>query len=110
MLKSFFFWSLKYLYDIYVDKDGFLEIFDVLVFGIVVMKLGVGRVIKEDKIDFEVGIILYKKINEIVKKGDKLFIFYLLKEINFELEKELLSVYKIGLEKVENKIIIDRLK
>lgn len=74
------------------------------------MKLGVGRVIKEDKIDFEVGIILYKKINEIVKKGDKLFIFYLLKEINFELEKELLNVYKIGLEKVENKIIIDRLK
>ncbi|MCE6115360.1 pyrimidine-nucleoside phosphorylase [Mycoplasmopsis agalactiae] len=109
-LKSPSFWSPKFSYDIYADKDGFLEIFDALAFGIVAMKLGAGRATKEDKIDFEAGITLHKKTNETVKKGDKLFTLYSSKEINPELEKELSSAYRIGSEKVENKIIIDRLK
>lgn len=73
------------------------------------MKLGAGRATKEDKIDFEAGITLHKKTNETIKKAISYYT-YSSKEINPELEKELSSAYKIGSEKVKNKIIIDRLK
>lgn len=44
--------------------------------GIVVMMLGVGCKIKEDDIDYVVGLKLYKKIGDIVIKGELLLIIY----------------------------------
>ncbi|MHA3786270.1 pyrimidine-nucleoside phosphorylase [Mycoplasma sp. HF14] len=109
-LKSPTFWNPKYKLEVIADQEGYLEIFDALTFGIVSMKLGAGRKTKEDSIDFEAGITLNKKTNEAVKKGDVLFTLYSSNPIDVELVEELKNGYKFNQEKVENKIILDKLK
>ncbi|MFV8470481.1 pyrimidine-nucleoside phosphorylase [Mycoplasma sp. AA7A] len=109
-LKSPTFWNPKYKLEVIADQEGYLEIFDALTFGIVSMKLGAGRKTKEDSIDFEAGITLNKKTNEEVKKGDVLFTLYSSNPIDLELVDELKNGYKFNQAKVENKIILDKLK
>ncbi|VDR42390.1 Pyrimidine-nucleoside phosphorylase [Mycoplasmopsis caviae] len=74
------------------------------------MKLGAGRATKEDSIDFEAGISLHAKTNHKVTKGQKLFTLYSSNPIDSSLINELATGYKIGNSKVENKIIIAKLK
>ncbi|APJ38267.1 pyrimidine-nucleoside phosphorylase [Mycoplasmopsis pullorum] len=109
-LKDKNFWHPEYSVEVKAHEDGFLEIFDALTFGIVAMKLGAGRATKEDSIDNEAGITLVKKTNEPVQKGDTIFKLYSSKPIDLELIDELKNGYKINKEKVENKIILAKLK
>ncbi|WP_324672229.1 pyrimidine-nucleoside phosphorylase [Mycoplasma sp. 888] len=109
-LKSPTFWNPKYKLEVISEDEGYLEIFDALIFGIVSMKLGAGRKTKEDSIDNEAGITLNKKTNEEVKKGDVLFTLYSSNPIDVELVNELKQGYKFNKEKVENKIIIAKLQ
>lgn len=103
------FWNPKYSLEVKANKDGYLEIFDSLTFGIVAMKLGAGRAKKEDDIDFEAGITLNKKTNEKVQKGDVLFTLYSSNPIDVKLVEELASSYRYNSEQVENKIILAKL-
>ncbi|WP_426461037.1 pyrimidine-nucleoside phosphorylase [Mycoplasma hafezii] len=109
-LKSATFWNPKHKLEVKAEKEGYLEIFDALTFGLVSMKLGAGRKTKEDSIDFEAGITLNKKTNEEVKVGDTLFTLYSSNPIDTELVNELKEGYRINSEQVENKIILDKLK
>ncbi|AIA29643.1 thymidine phosphorylase [Mycoplasmopsis californica HAZ160_1] len=103
------FWNPQYKTEVKAERDGYLEIFDSLTFGIVAMKLGAGRAKKEDPIDFEAGITLNKKTNEEVKKGETIFTLYSSKPIDIKLIDELKNSYKFNDKKVENKIIIAKL-
>ncbi|WP_162164043.1 pyrimidine-nucleoside phosphorylase [Acholeplasma hippikon] len=58
------------------EKDGYLETVDALNFGIAAMKLGAGRMKKDDKLDLYVGLDLHKKIGDEVKKGDAIVTLY----------------------------------
>ncbi|MBU4692719.1 pyrimidine-nucleoside phosphorylase [Mycoplasma sp. CSL7491-lung] len=109
-LKDPNFWNPKYKLEVISKEEGYVEIFDSLTFGIVAMKLGAGRKTKEDSIDFEAGISIAKKTNEYVKKGEVLFNLYSSNPISIELVSELEQGYKINKNKVENKIILGKLK
>ncbi|WP_025755718.1 pyrimidine-nucleoside phosphorylase [Mycoplasmopsis cricetuli] len=109
-LKNSNFWLPKYKFEIKSKEEGYLEIFDALIFGIVSMKLGAGRATKEDLIDFDAGITLNKKTNEYVNKGDVLFTLYSSKPIDEKLAIELQKGYKFNQAIVENKIILEKLK
>lgn len=109
ILKAKDFWNPKYKLEVKAEKNGFVEIFDSLTFGIVAMKLGAGRATKEDSIDFEAGITIKTKTNDEVKKGDTMFILYSSKPIEKTLLNELAQSYKINNVKIENKIILDKL-
>ena len=61
-------------------SDGVLEKIDALELGKLSVSLGAGRVKKEDKIDYSVGIKLNKVIGDFVKKGDVLCTIYYNKE------------------------------
>ena len=50
--------------------------FDTMGLGLLSMHLGAGRETKEDSIDFDAGILLYKKLGDKVSKGDKLMTLY----------------------------------
>jgi len=56
--------------------DGKIEQIDAKIIGEVSMKLGAGRVTKEDDIDHTVGIVLNKKIGDTVNCGDVLCTLY----------------------------------
>ncbi|QIW61930.1 pyrimidine-nucleoside phosphorylase [Mycoplasmopsis gallinacea] len=109
-LKDPSFWNPKYKLEVKATKEGYLEIFDALTFGLVSMKLGAGRATKADKLDFEAGITLNKKTNEKVSVGDVIFTLYSSKPIPNELAIELENSYRYNLEPIENKVILDHLK
>ncbi len=55
---------------VYSNKDGYITKIDAKEIGKVACRLGAGRIRKEDEIDKSVGIVLNKKVGDIVKKGD----------------------------------------
>ena len=57
-------------------KDGKVETINALNIGKLSCSLGAGRESKEDKIDYSVGIVLKKLVDDEVKKGDVLFTLY----------------------------------
>ncbi|OAB49213.1 thymidine phosphorylase [Mycoplasmopsis gallinarum] len=103
------FWNPAHKLDIYATNSGFLNIFDSLTFGNVAMKLGAGRATKADQLDFEAGITLHKKTNDFVEKDELLFTLYSSKPIDESLINDLNQAYEIAIDKVENKIILDKL-
>ncbi len=58
-------------------KTGKLKNIDALKFGELSMKLGAGRINKDDKIDHSVGIVLNKQVGDKIKIGNLLCTLYL---------------------------------
>ncbi len=109
-LKDPGFWKPKYKKEITAKSSGYMNIFNSLVFGNVAMKLGAGRMVKEDIIDAEAGITINKKTNEKVNVGDLIFTLYSSNPIDIKLENELETAFKIEKEPVENIIILDKME
>lgn len=87
-------------YEIFSDKSGYISKVDTEKIGKSAMILGAGREKKEDSIDYNSGIILNKKTDEMINKGDLLATFYSSKQSKFvEAEK----IFKESLEYTENK-------
>ncbi len=108
-LKDPLFWNPKNKVEVLAVDNGFLEIYDSLIFGNVALKLGAGRKTKNDILDFEAGIELKKITNDFIKKGDVLFVLYSSKVIDLSLIKELQNGYKINNKVISNKIILDKI-
>lgn len=63
-------------YEVVSEKEGYISSMDAEKLGKASMILGVGRLKKEDSIDYKAGIILSKKIGDKVEKGDVLAVLY----------------------------------
>lgn len=70
--------------EVYANQDGYIQNMDTEKVGKVSVRLGAGRLQKEDKIDFTAGIILEKKPGDFVKQGDVLAKLYTSKLDNIE--------------------------
>lgn len=99
----------KYIFEIKSSKEGYVETLNAQVLGLVSMKLGGGREKQEDLIDFEVGIVLNKKIGDCVEKGDVLVYVHANKKLSKELENEILGAYKFSQKFVEKPILIEKI-
>lgn len=62
----------KEIIEIPSRQEGYVKELHALELGTLAMKLGAGRMVKEDKVDPAVGIVLQKKDGDYVKKGDVL--------------------------------------
>jgi pyrimidine-nucleoside phosphorylase len=62
----------KYTYIIKSDQTGYIKTCQALTLGTAAMKLGGGRLTKEDVIDYSSGILLNKKIGDQVNEGETL--------------------------------------
>lgn len=60
----------KYHYDFVSDKTGYVKAIDTKALGNISLALGAGRLRKEDPIEYEPGIWMYKKIGDEVKEGE----------------------------------------
>lgn len=69
---------------IIATEAGVVRKIDALELGKLSVKLGAGRVSKEDKIDYNVGIYLNKLVGDTVKKGDLLATVYVNKNIKLD--------------------------
>lgn len=87
----------KKIIPVYAEKDGIIEEINAEDVGKLACKIGAGRIRKEDVIDKSVGIILNKKVGEIVKQGDTLGYIHINKEEMVEEAKErLIDIIKIS--------------
>lgn len=68
--------KLKSLKEIKSSKNGYIKSINSKVIGTTSMNLGAGRKNKNDKIDYDAGIILNKTVGDYVKKGDVLCTLY----------------------------------
>ncbi len=63
----------KYIYQIRASTTGTISQFDTYTVGLAAQILGAGRSKVDDVIDHKVGILVYKKVGEIVEEGDVIF-------------------------------------
>lgn len=103
-------WNPKYKLIIKANKEGYLKLTNSITLGIVAMKLGAGRITKEDIIDNEAGIELVKVSNEYVKKNDIIMILYSSKKIDPSLAKEVWKSITINKNSKNDPIILKELK
>lgn len=62
--------NVKEIVEVRAEKDGYITALPALEFGIFAMKLGAGRAVKTDVLDYETGILFDKKIGDPVKTGE----------------------------------------
>ena len=85
-------------------KEGFIKSIDTLKLGEIVRNLGAGRISKEDTIDYGVGIIINKKIGDLVFEGEDLIkIYYNQKDIKID---DVMSCFEIVEEPIKKPDIV----
>lgn len=81
-------------------KSGFVASLNALALGDIAMKLGAGRATKDDVIDYTAGIVLNKKIGDVVQEGDTLAVIHTNKKNIDELVTHLQESYTFSTTKV----------
>ena len=100
------------VYEVKSDKTGYISKMDTEKIGLCSRHLGAGRMTKDDDIDYSAGIILEKKVSDMVNIGDTLAIFYTNDKNSIEkVEKDYLNALTFSDKKPdENKLIYARIE
>lgn len=93
--------------EVRATEDGYIKELPALFFGLFAMKLGAGRAVKTDELDYETGILFEKKVGDAVKSGDLLARIYTNQKISEKELAEFQKNVKIGKEQLRSKEIID---
>lgn len=93
--------------EIKAKMDGYIHELEAKTLGVVSMKLGGGRLTKDDVIDHSVGIVLNSKVGDYCHKGDTLAYLHANGEVSDDLIDEVYSAYKIIDSFIEKPILID---
>lgn len=97
-----------YKHEVYSDIEGYIVSMNTASIGKISGLLGAGRLTKEDDIDYTAGIILNKKTNDYVTKGELLATFYSSKINEFNsLEQEYKKSIVISDNQVKYDLVID---
>lgn len=96
-----------YEVEVLVEKTGYITALPAMEFGLFAMKLGAGRAVKTDELDYESGIVFAKKVGESVKKGEKIATIFSNVKISDEMLTEFQKNVKIGDSIVSPKEIIE---
>lgn len=95
--------------DLTSRQTGYIKSLEAKALGIVAMKLGGGRMTKDEDIDHSVGLILNKKIGDYVERGETLLQIHANDEVSDELIEELYQAYQIVDEKVAKPVLIEEI-
>ncbi|KGR73011.1 pyrimidine-nucleoside phosphorylase [Streptococcus phocae subsp. salmonis] len=92
--------------EIIASEDGYITELPALDFGLFAMRLGAGRAIKTDPLDYETGIVFDKKVGDPVAKGDRIAIIFSQEVLEEKLLTEFEKNVKIGVTQFVPKEII----
>lgn len=62
--------SAQFVTDIYAETSGYIAELPALEFGLFAMRLGAGRAVKTDALDYETGIVFSKKVGDSIAAGE----------------------------------------
>ncbi|KPJ23211.1 pyrimidine-nucleoside phosphorylase [Streptococcus phocae subsp. phocae] len=92
--------------EIIASEDGYITELPALDFGLFAMRLGAGRAVKTDPLDYETGIVFDKKVGDPVAKGDRIAIIFSQEVLEEKLLTEFEKNVKIGVTQFVPKEII----
>ena len=87
--------KVDHVVDIPAQEDGVIVELPAMEFGLFAMRLGAGRAVKTDALDYETGIVFEKKVGESVKKGEIVAKVYANGKISPELVTDFQNYVKI---------------
>ncbi|HFI0264895.1 TPA: pyrimidine-nucleoside phosphorylase [Streptococcus suis] len=93
--------------DVLADEDGYIVELPALEFGLFAMRIGAGRAVKTDDLDYETGIVFHKKVGEVIAKGEKIATIYANENISENLLTNFKKNVKIDKDSVKTKEIIE---
>ena len=99
--------SAKYVVEVPADEAGYISELPAMEFGLFAMRLGAGRAVKTDALDFETGIVFEKKVGESIKIGEIVAKVYANEKISQELVTEFKKNVKISNESKKVQEIIE---
>ena len=99
--------SAKYVVEVTADEVGYISELPAMEFGLFAIRLGAGRAVKTDVLDFETGIVFEKKVGEPVKIGEIVAKIYANEKISQELVTEFKKNVKISNEPKKVREIIE---
>ncbi|MGX6979238.1 pyrimidine-nucleoside phosphorylase [Vagococcus elongatus] len=99
------FGNAKFVIDLPAKASGYVHHIHAENVGIAAMLLGAGRQTKEDSIDYNVGVVLHKKVGEAVATGESLVTIYANTEPIDEVKEMLYQNIAIGDKAVEPVLI-----
>lgn len=85
-----------YQFDLPATTSGYVNIKDAEQIGLAAMLLGAGRAVKDDEIDYGVGLVMHKRIGDHVTAGESLLTIYSNREDVSEVEDKLYGTIEIG--------------
>lgn len=91
---------------VFAKESGYITELPALEFGLIAMRLGAGRAVKSDPLDYESGIVFDKKVGDAVQTGDQIATIYSSDDLDNNVLTEFEKNVKIGLEQIESKEII----
>lgn len=92
--------------DVLSVSDGYIKNIDAEKIGRASMLLGSGRETLDDKIDYEVGIVLNKHKGEYVSKGERLLTMYVNKDYSSDIISLILKAYTFSVDTVKKDDLI----
>ncbi|HFR3425329.1 TPA: pyrimidine-nucleoside phosphorylase [Streptococcus suis] len=93
--------------DVLSDEDGHIVGLPALEFGLFAMRIGAGRAVKTDDLDYETGIVFHKKVGEAIAKGEKIATIYANENISENMLTNFKKNVKIDKVSVKTKEIIE---
>ena len=97
--------KVDHVVEIPAQEDGVIEALPAMEFGLFAMRLGAGRAVKTDALDYETGIVFEKKVGDSVKNGETVAKVYANGKISPELVTDFQKYVKI---KISDKVIKTR--
>lgn len=98
--------TAAYVTEVYAEKTGYITALPALEFGLYAMRLGAGRAVKTDLLDFETGIVFDKKVGDSIKEGEVIAKIYSNEKIDSKGLTNFQKNVTIGEEKIIPKEII----
>lgn len=92
--------NVAYQVDILAEQSGTISALPALEFGLFAMKLGAGRAVKTDQLDYESGIVFAKKVGQSIKKNEKIATIF----SNIKISDEMLSEFQKNV-KIEDVVV-----
>ncbi len=88
--------NVAHVVDIPAQETGVISALPAMEFGLYAMRLGAGRAVKSDDLDYETGIVFEKKVGDPVQKGEIVAKVYTNGKISSELVTEFQKYVKIN--------------
>ena len=96
-----------YVAEVRAEQSGYITELPAMEFGLFAMRLGAGRAVKSDELDYETGIVFEKKVGETVEIGEIVAKIYANEKISQELVTEFQKNVRIGSESVAVSEIVE---